>query len=63
MLLKILGCHDAYASGLIHAIAGGFALVVLMVLGPRIGKVASNGEPRNIGPRNPWIVNIGLFVI
>ena len=49
--------------GVIHAIAGGFALGVLMVLGPRIGKFSSSGEPRNIGPRNPWLVTIGLFLI
>jgi Amt family ammonium transporter len=62
-MLKILGYHDAYASGVIHAIAGGFALGVLAVLGPRIGKFSSSGEPRNIGPRNPWLVTIGLFLI
>ena len=50
----MLGYHDAYASGVIHAICGGFALGVLAVLGPRIGKFSSSGEPRNIGPRNPW---------
>ena len=33
-MLKILGYHDAYASGVIHAVAGGFALGVLAVLGP-----------------------------
>ena len=49
--------------GVIHAIAGGFALGVLMVLGPRIGKFSSSGEPRNIGPRNPWLVTVGLFLI
>jgi ammonia channel protein AmtB len=62
-MLKILGYHDAYASGVIHAIAGGFALGVLVVLGPRIGKFSSSGEPRNIGPRNPWLVTLGLFLI
>ena len=45
------------------AIAGGFALGVLVVLGPRIGKFSSSGEPRNIGPRNPWLVTVGLFLI
>jgi Amt family ammonium transporter len=30
--LKLLGYHDAYASGVIHAVAGGFALGVLIVL-------------------------------
>jgi len=62
-MLKLLGYHDAYASGVIHAIAGGFALGILIVLGPRIGKFSSSGEPRNIGPRNPWLVTIGLFLI
>ena len=57
-MLKLLGYHDAYASGVIHAIAGGFALGILVVLGPRIGKFTSSGEPRNIGPRNPWLVVI-----
>jgi Amt family ammonium transporter len=62
-MLKILGYHDAYASGVIHAVAGGFALGVLTVLGPRIGKFAQDGTPRNIGPRNPWLVTIGIFLI
>ena len=62
-MVKILGYHDAYASGVIHACAGGFALGVLCVLGPRIGKFASDGTPRNIGPRNPWLVAVGLFLI
>mgnify|MGYP006176372317 FL=1 len=62
-MLKILGYHDAYASGVIHAVAGGFALGILVVLGPRIGKFAQDGTPRNIGPKNPWLVTIGLFLI
>jgi len=62
-MVKILGYHDAYASGVIHAVAGGFALGILCVLGPRIGKFASDGTPRNIGPRNPWLVTVGLFLI
>ncbi len=58
-----LGYHDAYASGVIHAIAGGFALGVICVLGPRIGKFAPDGTPRNINPHNKWLVTIGLFLI
>jgi ammonia channel protein AmtB len=57
------GYHDAYASGVIHAIAGGFALGILCILGPRIGRFAADGTPRNINPRNPWLVTIGLFLI
>lgn len=62
-MVQKLGYHDAYASGVIHAIAGGFALGVLIPLGARIGKFAKDGTPRNIGPRNPWLVTVGLFLI
>ncbi len=62
-MVQILGYHDAYASGVIHAIAGGYALGILFVLGPRIGKFSADGTPRNIHPRNPWLVTIGLFLI
>lgn len=58
-----LGYHDAYASGVIHAIAGGAALGVLIPLGARIGKFAPDGTPRNINPHNRWLVTIGLFLI
>jgi len=58
-----LGYHDAYASGVIHAIAGGFALGVIIPLGARIGKFAADGTPRNINPHNKWLVTIGLFLI
>ncbi len=62
-MVQVLGYHDAYASGVIHGIAGFFALGVLINLGPRIGKFAADGTPRNINPRNPWLVTIGLFLI
>jgi ammonium transporter, Amt family len=62
-MVQILGYHDAYASGVIHAIAGGFALGVLAVLGPRLGKFAADGTPRQINPHNPWMVCVGLFII
>lgn len=62
MVVK-LGYHDAYASGVIHAIAGGFALGILVVLGPRLGKFGKDGSIRNILPHNPWLVCVGLFII
>lgn len=62
-MVQILGYHDAYASGVIHAIAGGCALGVLVVLGPRLGKFAADGTPRDILPHNPWLVCVGLFLI
>lgn len=62
-MVQKLGYHDAYASGVIHAIAGGYALGVIMVLGPRIGKFAKDGTPRDIPPHNPWMLAIGIFLI
>ncbi len=62
-MVRLLGYHDAYASGVVHAIAGGFALGVLLVLGPRIGKFRANGSARNISPHNPWLVTVGIFLI
>jgi len=62
-MVKVLGYHDAYASGVIHAVAGGFALGVLLVLGQRIGRFRPDGTPRNFAPHNPWLVTIGLFII
>ncbi len=57
------GYHDAYASGVIHGICGGAAFGILAVLGPRIGKFAPDGTPRDIPPHSPWFAVIGLFVI
>jgi ammonium transporter, Amt family len=62
-MVKLLGYHDAYASGVVHAIAGGAALATLIVLGPRIGKFRADGTPRDIPPHNTWLVCIGLLSI
>ena len=62
-MVQVLGYHDAYASGVVHAIAGGTCLAVLINLGPRIGKFRADGTPRNIPPQNIWLVCIGLFLI
>jgi len=62
-MVEKLGYHDAYASGVIHAIAGGTALGVLLVLGPRLAKFKADGTPRDIVPHNVWLVTIGLFLI
>ncbi len=62
-MVQLLGYHDAYASGVVHAIAGGTALAVLINLGPRIGRFRADGTARNIPPQNTWLVCIGLFLI
>jgi Amt family ammonium transporter len=62
-MVELLGYHDAYASGVIHALAGGSALAILIHLGPRIGRFRADGTPRTFPPHNTWLVIIGLFLI
>ena len=62
-MVQLLGYHDAYASGVIHATAGGAALAILIQLGPRIGRFRADGTPRVFPVRNTWLVVIGLFLI
>ena len=61
-MLKILGYHDAYASGVIHAIAGGFALGILVVLGPRIGKYSSANKGKFTGSSFPLAI-LGTLIL
>ena len=62
-MVQVLGFHDAYASGVIHAISGGAALAILFHLGPRIGRFRPDGTARIFPPQNTWLVMIGLFLI
>jgi len=62
-MVQLLGYHDAYASGVIHAVAGGAALGVLLVVGPRIGRFGPNGEARTIPAHNVWMACLGLLII
>ncbi len=58
-----LGYHDFGCSGLLHAVAGFFALGVLINLGPRIGKFDAQGNPRVIMPHNLPLTMVGLMLI
>jgi len=62
-MVQLMGYHDAYASSVVHGIAGGSALGILVVLGPRLGKFAADGTPRDFPQNNPWLVTTGLFLI
>ena len=61
-LLTELGFHDTGAAGCVHAVAGFFALGVLINLGPRIGKF-QNGQAMNIAPHSMPMALIGLMLI
>jgi len=57
------GFHDFGAAGLVHMVAGFFALGVLINLGPRIGKFNADGSANNLSPHNMPLVLIGLMLI
>ncbi|MFQ4135176.1 ammonium transporter [Nodosilinea sp. PGN35] len=62
-LFTQLGYHDFGCSALLHAVAGFFALGVLINLGPRIGKFDVQGKPRVIMPHNLPLTMVGLMLI
>ena len=57
------GYHDFAASGVVHGIAGIFALGVLLNLGPRIGRYDRNGGTRAFKPHNLHLTLMGLMII
>lgn len=57
------GVHDFGAAGLVHAVAGFFALGVLINLGPRIGKFNADGSANHLGAHNLPFTVTGLMLI
>jgi len=57
------GFHDSIASGVVHGVAGAFALGVLFNLGPRIGKYTREGLARQFRPHNLHMTLLGLMLI
>ncbi len=62
-LVTNFGVHDFGAAGLVHAVAGFFALGVLINLGPRIGKFNADGSANDIFGHNTPLSIIGLMLI
>lgn len=57
------GLHDFGAAGLVHAVAGFFALGVLINLGPRIGKFNADGSANDLHGHNMPFTAFGLMLI
>src|ERR671919_10881 len=57
------GFHDSIASGVVHGVAGAFALGVVFNLGPRIGKYTREGLVRTFRPQNLHLTLMGLMLI
>jgi Amt family ammonium transporter len=62
-LVTKFGVHDFGAAGLVHAVAGFFALGVLINLGPRIGKLNADGTANHIAGHNMPMTVTGLMLI
>lgn len=62
-MLTQLGYHDFGCAGIVHIIAGFFALGVLMNLGSRIGKFNPDGTANDLPGHNIPMVLIGLMLI
>ena len=62
-LVTKFGYHDFGAAGLVHAVAGFFALGVLMNLGPRGGKFNADGSANHLAGHNMPQTVTGLMLI
>lgn len=62
-LVTKYGYHDFGAAGVVHMIAGFFALGVLINLGPRVGKYNSDGTTNNLAGHNMPMTLVGLMAI
>ena len=62
-LVTVYGVHDFGAAGLVHAVAGFFALGVLINLGPRVGKFNADGSANHIAGHNMPLTVVGLMLI
>ena len=62
-LVTKFGVHDFGAAGLVHAVAGFFALGVMINLGPRIGKFNADGSANVIAGHNMPLTVTGLMLI
>ena len=62
-LVQRFGYHDFGAAGVVHTVAGFFALGVLINLGPRIGKYDSDGRANHIAGHSMPMTLVGLMTI
>jgi len=62
-LVTDFGYHDFGAAGVVHMIAGFFALGVLINLGPRIGKFNPDGSANHIAGHSMPFTLVGLMMI
>jgi ammonia channel protein AmtB len=62
-LVTKFGYHDFGAAGVVHTVAGFFALGVLINLGPRVGKFNADGSANDLPGHNMPMTLVGLMMI
>ncbi|MEM9567954.1 MAG: ammonium transporter [Cyanobacteria bacterium P01_E01_bin.34] len=61
--LEAMGYIDYAGSGVVHLVGGAAALAGAIVIGPRVGKYSSTGEPRAIPGHNLPLGMLGVFIL
>ncbi|MBK1790505.1 ammonium transporter [Persicirhabdus sediminis] len=61
--LESLGFSDFAGSTVVHSIGGACALAGVLVIGPRKGRFAKNGDPLLISGHNIPLVALGTFIL
>ena len=57
------GFHDFAGSTLVHSVGGWAALIVVMILGPRLGKFDANGKSKAIPGHNIPLATTGVLIL
>jgi Amt family ammonium transporter len=57
------GYADFAGSGVVHAVGGITALVMAIIIGPRIGKYTRDGKPNTIPGHDITLVLLGCFIL
>ncbi len=61
--MEALGFIDFAGSTVVHSVGGWAALAGAMVVGPRVGKYAEDGTPRNIPGHSLPLAALGVFIL
>ncbi len=61
--LEALGFIDFAGSTVVHSVGGWAALAGALVVGPRVGKYAEDGTPRNIPGHSLPLAALGVFIL
>jgi Amt family ammonium transporter len=61
--LETIGFIDFAGSTVVHSVGGWAALAGALVVGPRVGKYAEDGTPRNIPGHSLPLAALGVFIL